>query len=195
MTDAADRPEPIATYAVTPRPFGREIRFKLFADRLEVDDMRRTTKLPLAGIAQARLAFEPRGAFTRGFRCKLTGADRRTASFTNLSWRTMIQADDQREAYRAFVGALLPAVRGANPSCRFVGGKPVIVWALLALASAAMLAGVIYFAATAAPRMGWASALAVLAFALGFGWIIVEMVARNRPREFAPDAPPLDLLP
>lgn len=187
--------EPLACYAFTPRAFAPEVRLTLRDRTLEVDDMRRKTVIPLAGVARVRLTFEPRGVMTKSFRVKLTGADRRAASFSSLTWRSMIQADNQSESYRAFVAALLAAIARENPACRFLAGRPAPVWWTLALASVALLGGVAFVAATRAPTMQTAPMLVVIAFALLFAWVVVETVVRNRPRVFAADAPPPDLLP
>lgn len=192
---SVEEAEPLASYVFTPRAFAPEVRLTLRERTLEVDNMRRKTMIPLATVEQVRLTFEPRGVMTKSFRMKLTGADRRTASFSSLTWRSMIQADNQAESYRAFVAALLQAIARENPGCRFVAGRLMAVWIVLALASATLLAGVVYAAATRAPNMGTGPMLAVLAFAALFAWVVVETVARNRPRLFAPDRPPPDLLP
>ena len=192
MSDAAPA---LASYAFTPRPHGREIRFMLREDALEVDDQRRVTRIPLAEIEEARLTFEPRGSAMRGFGAKFVSRGRRSTSFTNLSWRSLIQVDHQNEAYRAFLAALLPAIGRANPNCRFAAGRPAPIWALFVIASGVMLLGVGYAAAMAAPRIGTLAGVVTIGFALAFAWLAIEMVGRNRPRLFAPDAPPRNVLP
>ena len=47
----------------------------------------------------------------------------------------------------------------------------------------------------AAPRIGTLAGVVTIGFALAFAWLAIEMVGRNRPRLFAPDAPPRNVLP
>jgi hypothetical protein len=187
--------EPVATYAFTPRPFGREIRLALFAGALEVDDQRRNARIPLASITAARLTFEPRNTLARGYRLRLSCDDRRSVALTNISWRSMVEAESKTAAYRAFLAALLPAVAQANPACRFLAGRPPLAWAALALVTLATFGLIAYVAWRTLPNAGPGAALFVGAFAIVFAWLAIDMVARNRPRRFAADHPPPDLLP
>ncbi len=50
-------------------------------------------------------------------------------------------------------------------------------------------------ATNVAPTLQTAPMLILIAFAALFAWVVIETVARNRPRPFAPAAPPPDLLP
>ncbi|MBN9063105.1 MAG: hypothetical protein J0H41_11755 [Rhizobiales bacterium] len=187
--------EPLAFYAYTPRAFGREIRLTLRESALEVNDQRRTTVIPLADIETVRLAFQPRGVMTRCFTTAIAARNGRKASFASLTAKSMLQIESQPDSYRRFLAALLAAVARANPACRFAAGRPPAMWTALALVSAASLAAVIYLVAILAPQMSVGGAVGALALGAVSAWTVVEMVARNRPRRFAPDAPPPDLLP
>lgn len=184
-----------ASYAYTPRAFGREIRLTLKDHALEIDDMRSVTLIPLADIEAVRLTFEPRGVMSRCFRTRLRAHGGRTASFASLSARSMVHLDNQREPYRRFLAALLPAVARANPACRFQAGRAAALWAVLAAASVVILGAVIYVVSTGAKHLSPGGVVAAVAVAAVSAWTVVEMVARNRPRNFAPDAPPPDLMP
>ncbi len=193
----ADQPPaaPLASYAQTPRPYGRELRFALFPDALEVDDQRRTTRIPLAEVVAARLTYEPRNTMTRGFRLRLIFANRRSVSFTNYSWRSLVETENRAVEFRAFLAALLPAIAQANPDCAFQAGRSRPVWIALVVATAGMLIGLGWILARALPQASFGAGALLVAFAAAFAWIATDMAARNRPRRFAPDAPPADLLP
>jgi hypothetical protein len=189
----SDPPEeaPIAAYAQRPRPLGREVRFALRPGVLEVDDQRRVVRLPLSAIRSATLTYEPRNTMTRGFRLRLGVDGRRSFSFTNTSWRSLMDAENQGPAFRAFVAALLPAIAAANPACAFRGGRSWPVWIALMAATVATFAGLSYMMWRALPQAQTGAALLIAGFAAAFVWIVV----RNRPRAFPPGAPPADLLP
>jgi hypothetical protein len=186
--------EPVV-YRQNPRPVGFEVVFRLSPGRLEVDGMRRVDDVRLDGIEQVRLTYQPRSFSNRVFRTKLTLKDGKRVNVTSLSWRSMLEARSQDAEYGAFVRALLAEIGRANPACRFVAGRPPVIWLLVALFSAASLVAIAAFAWQAFST-GATAVAAFAAFLLAAGvWQLEPLVRLNRPRRFTPDAPPADLVP
>jgi hypothetical protein len=121
--------------------------------------------------------------------------DGKTFSFSSVSWKSMIVAEELTGSYRSFTHALFTAIAEANPDVRFQAGKPFWLWlstTLLAVASLLAMAFLIWRAF----QMG-STSVALLGglFALVGVWQIEPMVRLNKPRSFRPEAPPPELLP
>ncbi|MGL4324113.1 MAG: hypothetical protein ACRCTD_08730 [Beijerinckiaceae bacterium] len=183
------------TYAHTPKPFGREVTFTRAGRELIVSDERKTLNAPLKEVTQVRLTYEPRNTMAKGFRMKLTLSNKRTATMTNLAWKSLVQVDKQNEPYRSFVTALIRDIGAANPNCLFIGGRPRVMWLAMAIVAAATMSGLLFLIARAYWAGSNSMALFVLAFAMYFGWMASDLLMRNRPRIFTPEAIPPDLLP
>ncbi|MGL4812386.1 MAG: hypothetical protein ACRCXM_11470 [Beijerinckiaceae bacterium] len=183
------------SYSHTPKPFGRQVTVTLGDGTVIVSDERKTLTAPLQEIAAIRLTYEPRNTLASGFKTKLTLSNRRTAYLTNIAWKSLVQVDRQDEPYRAFVTALVQDTARANPQVALIGGKPRPLWLAMLVISAATAAGLVFLAWRAFAGGNSAFALIILAFTGYFGFITADMLKRNRPRAFAPDAIPPDLLP
>lgn len=183
------------TYAHTPKPFGREVTFTIKGRELVVSDERKTLTAPLKEIAQVRLTYEPRNTMAKGFRMKLWFSNNRTAVMTNLAWKSLIQVERQDEAYRRFVTTLISEIGKANPACTFLAGQAKPLWAMVALAAGLSLVGLIWLVARAWLAGSTSMALLTLLFGGYFAFTISEMLRRNRPRPFTPQAIPADILP
>lgn len=187
-------PEPIR-YRQKPRPVGFETAYTLDGGKLTVDSTRRVDEVDLSRVVEIRFTYEPNSLSFSGYRTKLTLADRKTLSFGNLSWRSMVDLNRQEEPYRTFTKALAAAVAVHAPQARFIAGKPLPIWLVFAAVAAMTCSVMIAFAITAMTR-GAGNAALVAAFlgALAI-YQIAPMVIRNRPRAIAPGEIPPDLLP
>lgn len=184
-----------ATYATVPRPHDREIVYRLTPDTLEVDNGTKSWSVRLAAIQAVRLTFEPKSTLTSGYRATLTIAGRRNLKIGDISWKSLVETTSKREDYRAFIEALIAAVAVANPRCRFVAGRSPAAWGLTVAVSMLVFAGLGLFVVRAFMETNWAFALFLAVFTLYFGHTVARMIVKNRPRTFAPEAPPADLLP
>jgi hypothetical protein len=182
-------------YAQTPKPIGHPIRFRLEGDRLEVDSGRRVDTVALAAVEEVRLTYAPGRLGRSNFVAAVRLRDGKTFTLSSVTWASMVEARTQAPEYRAFLSALLAAVAKAVPDARFVAGQPRWRWLATAALTGAMLLGIALVAWRAA--RGGAGGTALLALAIGaLGiWQLEPMVRLNRPRRFAPDAPPSELLP
>jgi hypothetical protein len=183
------------TYQHNPRPVGGPVSFTIEGDRLIVDSGRKVHEVRLGAVESVRLIYEPGRLGQKAFRTKARMKDGKTFSFTSVSWKSLIQAEEMTESYRAFTQALFAAVAQANPDARFIAGKPFWLWlstAALAVASFVAMAVLIWKAA----QMGSTrvALLGALLAVIGV-WQIEPMVRLNKPRVFRPESPPPELLP
>ncbi|MCB5176552.1 MULTISPECIES: hypothetical protein [Microvirga] len=183
------------TYQHSPRPVGGPISFSLEGDRLTVDSGRKVHEVRLGAVESVRMVYEPGRFGHKAFRTKIRMQDGKTFSFSSVSWKSMIEAEQLTAPYRAFTQSLFAAIAQANPNARFVAGKPYWVWlsttvvaVLSLLAMAVLIWRALQMGSTSVALMGGLFAL------LGV-WQIEPMVRLNKPRPFRPEAPPADLLP
>lgn len=183
------------TYEHNPRPVGGPISFTLKGETLVVDTGRKVHEVRLGAVESVRMVYEPGRVGQKAFRTRVRMKDGKTFSFTSVTWKSMIAAEELSGPYRAFTKALFEAIARANPDVRFEAGKPYWIWlstTLLAVASLLAMAVLIWRAL----QMG-STSVALLGglFALVGVWQIEPMVRLNRPRTFRPEAPPPELLP
>lgn len=183
------------TYTQSPRPYSGPISFVLKGDRLTVDSVRKVHEVRLDAVESVRLTYEPGRLGRKAFRTKVTMRDGKSFGFTSVTWRSLIEAEEQAEDYAAFSRTLCAAIAKASPNARFSAGKPAWIWTLttlVAMASFATMAVLIWRAL----QMGATSvALAGALFAVIGIWQIEPMLRLNKPRPFKPDALPRELLP
>lgn len=181
-------------YQHKPRPVGGFHEFRIEGGNFVVM-AGKPLSVPLSAIRQIRLTFEPRSFAGAALKAAITTADGRKISFSSLNWRSMINSGSQSVPYGRFVVALLRAVAAASPECRFVAGKPMPQWLLLALVTAGTLVAVAVFAWRS--FVGGAPMAAVLGVVIGIAgiWQLEPMVRLNKPRSFDPLSPPASLVP
>lgn len=196
MSAAAERAtDTVRTYSHTPKPVGHPIAFRLEGDRLVVDSGRRTDTVALAAVEEVRLTYAPGRLGRSAFATTVRLSDGKTFAFSSVSFSSMVEMRVQGPEYRAFLAALLAAIARASPRARFVAGQPLWRWLISAVVAVAMLFGLVLVAWRAFQTGATGTALVALAVA-GLGlWQLEPMVRLNRPRPFAPEAPPPELLP
>jgi hypothetical protein len=183
------------TYKQLPRPVGFEIAYSLEGETLVVDTLRKIDRVDLRTVEQLRLTFEPKSFVNRVFRLTLRLRDGKKLSFSSITWRSMIDARPQNDEYRAFAQKVIEAVAKANPNARFICGKPLLLWGLIVMVTAATLLTIAAFSFRALQLGSLTTALfgsGVLALGI---WQLEPFVRLNRPAMFTPDQPPPALLP
>lgn len=183
------------TYTHSPKPFGGPIAFILKDGALTVDSGRKVHEVQLGAVSTVRMTFEPGRLAQKSFRTKVTMKDGKSFTFNSLNWKSLVEAQELTQEYRAFTHALCEAVARANPQARFVAGKPLGLWlptSALAIASLLAMAYLIWQAL----RMG-ATGVALLGalFAVVGVWQIEPMIRLNKPRPFRAGELPAELLP
>jgi hypothetical protein len=182
------------TYSHSPRPASMPVSFHLRGRQLIVDRLGSEQPVPLDQIAEVRLTFEPRSFAQKLYRIRLRLKSGNTVSLHSVNFRSMVFADRQEEAYAAFLRELLPRIARANPQARFVVGRAPFVWGALCVTSAAILAAIAFFVWFAWGE-GETTAIVIGVFIAAAGiWQMEPIVRLNRPRDFAPDNPPPEML-
>lgn len=183
------------TFRQKPRPVGFETAYTLQGGKLIMDSTRRVDEIDLSRVVEARFTYDPNSMSFSGFKTRLTLADRKTVSFGNLSWRSMVDLNRQENEYRTFATALAAAIASHAPQARFVAGKPMPIWLLFAATAVVTCAVMVAFAVMAFTRgAGNAAIVGGLLGALAI-WQITPMVIRNRPRDLPRGEIPPELLP
>lgn len=152
------------------------------------------TRIPLTDVTSLRLDFDPSRVETNRYRCVLRCANGREIPLLSVSYTGFADFEDRGAAYSAFVAALIAALARHNPACRFLTGKAKATYIpeiLLLAVSAVMLLFILLLMGI--PLIG--IALLKLGLVAALFPAARDYIARNRPRTFAPDAPPADLLP
>jgi hypothetical protein len=183
------------TYTHSPKPFGGPISFTLKGEKLTVDSGRKVHEVQLGAVDTVRMTFEPGRLAQKSFRTKVIMKDGKSFTFNSLNWKSLVEAQELTQEYRAFAQALCHAVAQANPQVRFVAGKPLGLWvptSALAVASLLAMAYLIWQAI----RMGalGVAGLGALFAVVGI-WQIEPMIRLNKPRPFRSEALPEELLP
>lgn len=182
-------------YSHAPRPTSGPISFKLEGQALTVDSGRKVDVVQLGAVEQVRLTYEPRSFARRTYQTKVRMRDGKTFKFSSLNHQSMIHVTSQGPGYGAFGRALIRAIAGANPQARLVAGRPAWVWGITVLLTAACLVGVAFFVWRALQADAPGAALVGALLGLVGLWQLEPMVRLNRPRTFAAEDPPGDLLP
>ena len=183
------------TYTHSPKPFGGPISFTLKGSTLTVDSGRKVHEVQLGAVDTVRMTYEPGRLAQKAFRTKVIMKDGKSFTFSSLNWKSLVEAQELTQEYRAFIHALCDAIVRANPQAKFVAGKPWGLWlptSALAVASLLAMAYLIWQAL----QMG-ATGVALLGalFAIVGVWQIEPMIRLNKPRPFRSEALPEELLP
>jgi hypothetical protein len=171
------------------------VSFALDGDRLTVDTGRKLQEVRLGAVEQVRMTYQARSFAQNAFQTRLRLKDGKSVTFSSMNWKSLTAAERLDKEYRIFTRALFDAIAHANPKARFVAGQPRPVWILTVIFAVIALAAITLFTWRALQAGATAAALMGGAFALLGIWQIEPMIRLNRPRLFAPEEPPPDLIP
>ena len=188
-------PRPVATYSHRAKPYAGDAEFRLYPTHLRVEQGRRSGDFPLVDVVMVRLLYKPRNTTNEGYQAKVYRRDRRTASLTNLSWKSLVDMERQDEGYRRFVEALVAAAAEANPAVALEAGMPGWLHKVTAVAGALAVLALIIVTGRALQNQAWPVALLTAALGLYCGWWTIRYLGRNRPRSFTAAAIPAEVLP
>jgi hypothetical protein len=174
---------------------GSAHRFMLDDDGISWQVGRRSGTWRYADIATVQMSYRPMSMQSRRFRADIKHRDGGRIVVMSTTWQTLALMAAQDDSYRAFIvdlhrrlaehGGRVSLVAGLNPVLYFAGAGAL---ALLAAAMAALLV-------RALVTGEWAGVLFIAGLSALFGWQIGGFMRRNRPRAYAFDALPQDLLP
>lgn len=191
------------TYAYQPRLGGAGTRLTLDGDVLGFAVGPREGRLDLRDVSGVRLVFQPAKFAHASFEMRLRTWDGRRLKLGSVSRVSLTGVRDQGAEYAAFVRALHErlgrlgasgAIRG-HPPVAFTGGFSHLRWwvtAAVGLAALAVMVGVLGFALI---DRQWVVAAFIAALSAFTALPMVEMISRNKPVTYRPDAIPPQLLP
>ncbi|MFG1200824.1 hypothetical protein V5F29_00325 [Xanthobacter aminoxidans] len=191
----ATYPAGTIVYAHLPRLGGAGVRLELGPEALLWSIGPREGRLRLADITSVQLRFLPAKFAAPSFEMEIAGRDGTRLKAGSASRISLTGVRDQREDYAAFVRALHRALAAsaAMPRCRG-GYAPLRFWMMVA-AGLAALGGLLAVFGFAILQQEWAFALFLGALGAFVVWPTAEMIWRNRPVTYTPEALPRHLLP
>lgn len=193
-------------YRHRPKPFGSECVLTLAPDALLVEHGRRKGRFPYADIARLRLSYAPTNVASDGYRARIVTRSGRTATFGNLSWRSMAEMERHHAEYREFLAALGERIARGNPEAAGEAGLPRWRYRLIAAvgaASALALGAATLFGIwrRLRPDADWPAGLASLVAGMSavtlayLAWWLWRYLRHNRPQRFTLPALPEQVLP
>ncbi len=150
--------------------------------------------IPLAGIQEVRLAFEPSRMQTKRFRCYLYRSGIKVAAIQNEHYKGFASFEDRSESYNVFVRLLIPRIASLNPCCVFKTGTSELNWwaqaVIITFVGVFLLLTLVFLYAAIGPLV--VIKLLIIAF---FIPTLVRWFKRNMQKSFSPDEIPEGLLP
>lgn len=169
--------------------------FTLKGDKLTIDSGRKVYEVDLGTADTVRMTYEPGRLAKRSFRTKVILKDGKSFTLSSLTWKSMVEAQELTQEYRAFTHALCDAIARANPQVKFVAGKPLGLWLPTSALAVASLLAIAYLIWQAFQMGATGVALMGALFAVVGVWQIEPMIRLNKPRPFRAGELPAELLP
>lgn len=186
---------PVAAYACFPRLGGAGVRLQLAPPVLEYAVGPKEGRLALADVTAVTLRFLPAKFANPSFEIELSGRDGTRLKTGSASRISLTGVRDQGADYAAFVRALHGALAAAGSEARFSGGYAPWRFALMVAVGVLALAGLATVLGFALLERQWSAALFLGAMGAFVVWPTAQMIWRNRPARYTPDAIPPHLLP
>ncbi|MFG1344287.1 hypothetical protein V5F59_05290 [Xanthobacter autotrophicus DSM 431] len=184
-----------ASYSYLPRLGGAGVRLTLGPGVLLFAVGAKEGRLSLADIIEVRLRFQAAKFAGTAFEMELRGRDGTQLKIGSASRTSLTAVRDQGSAYAAFVRAFHAARGGAGGECRYIGGFPAWRFRLMAVLGVATVAGLVAVIGFALSERQWNAAVLLAALSAALAWPTGQMVWRNRPVRYRPEAVPAHLLP
>lgn len=183
------------TYSYKPRLMGPSYDFRLTREALDWQIGSRSGRVAFPMIRRIRLGYKPTNLATARFIAEIWPANSPKLLLGSTSAKSIIDLAAHNDEYRAFVNELHRRIAATNSECVFEGGFPAWRWWPAAIIGVLALAGIIYVAFKGIVSGHLFAAIVIVVTGLWFAWQIWNIVMRNRPRRYSPDAIPEDLLP
>ena len=199
-TSLSDQPAPPGEdaptrYAYKASLIGSAHQFELADGGLSWRIAGRSGVWPYADISAVRLSYRPVSMQSRRFRADIENADGGRIAVLSTSWQTAALMAPQDHGYRDFIVELHRRMREAGSHAALIGGlgrktyaAAIVLLVLLAIAMAGLLVRALW-------TLEFTGVLFLLGFAALFTWQVGGFVKRNKPRSYAFDDLPAELLP
>src|ERR1700694_5487845 len=192
--DAPAREETLV-YRYRPRLIGGEFALSIAPDGLEWATGTRTGRLAYGDIKRVRVSFQPSNLMTRRCVCEIWPRSGGRLSVSSSSARSLLDSTDHGPEFRAFVTALLRKVGAAGGATRLEAGMAAWRWWPMMIGTVAVLGAVFVLGLRALLTGETVFGLAALGFGGLLAWQMGNLIVRNWPRIFSPDAIPSGVLP
>jgi hypothetical protein len=183
------------SYQHRAKAYAQDASFVLEDDHVMVNQGRRSGAFHYRDIMLIRLMYKPRNTTNEGYQAKIYRRDRKTASLTNLSWKSLVDLERQDADYTRFVRALIGETVRVNPSAVLEAGLPRWLHGLTSVAGIIALLALAIVTVQAVINGAWPVALLTAALTAYFGWWSWRYLGRNLPRRFSADSIPPDVMP
>jgi hypothetical protein len=194
-TDPPNENVTTASYAYKASLIGSAHQFELTDAGLSWRIAGRSGVWAYADIAAIRLSYRPVSMQSRRFRADIDKEGGGRIAVLSTTWQTAALMAPQDHGYRAFMTELHRRLHDAGSKASLIGGigttTYAVALALLTMLAVAM-AGLLFRALFTGEFVG---ALFLVGFAALFTWQIGGFVIRNKPRTYALDDLPQELLP
>jgi hypothetical protein len=183
------------TYTYSPRLMGSVYEFQLSQDGMDWSLGPRGGRISYPMIKRIRLGYKPTSMASARFIAEIWPINAPKLLVSSVSARSMTHTEDQGRDYSNFIRELHRRVAAAKADCSYETGFPAWRW------WPSVFIGLITFGAVAYILLqGILARQYALAGVIGliggwFAWQIWNVVKRNRPRRYMPDAIPDDVLP
>ncbi len=182
-------------YGYRPSLLGAPYEFRLAPDALEWQVGRRSGRVPYGSIRRVRLSFRPVPLQSYRFLTEIWSDGAPKLQLASTSARSMMEIERQDAKYSGFVTELHRRIAAARGEAVFESGKSPIAYWIGFILFAAISLGLAALAVRGLQAQSLAGAAFVAGFLALFLWQLGGFFRRNRPRRYAADALPADLLP
>jgi hypothetical protein len=174
---------------------GAAFEFRLVPDALEWRIGTRSGRVSYGSIQRVRLSFRPVPLQSYRFLAEIWSEGAPKLQLVSTSMRSMMEVQRHDADYSAFVTELHRRIAQAGGNAVFESGKNPVVYWIGVVIFAAMALGLAALTVRGLQAQSFAGAAFVAGFLALFLWQVGAFFRRNRPRRYAPDALPDDVLP
>ena len=183
------------SFSYKPRLMGPSYEFQLSKDALDWAVGARSGRVSYPMIKHIRLGYKPTNMGTGRFIAEIWPINAPKLTMNSVSARTLVDTQDLSQEYSNFLRELHRRIVAAKGECVFEAGMPVWRWWPSAILGVIASAAVIYIVFKSLIGAQFMIAGLIGFIGIWFMWQIWNIVMRNRPRFYSPEAIPDDVLP
>lgn len=182
-------------YSYKPRLMGPSYEFQLSKDTLDWQIGLRSGQVAYPMVRHIRLGYKPTNMAGARFVADVWPLNAQKLSLSSVSARSLVEVASQNNDYGSFVRELHRQVAASKSNCVFEAGIPAWRWWPSLVVGALAPVAVLYIVVRAFLSAEYLVAAGIALIGAWFLWQVWNIVKRNRPRRYAPDAIPADVLP
>jgi hypothetical protein len=182
-------------YSYKPRMMGPSYDFRLSKDTLDWQIGPREGRVSYPMIRRIRLGYKPTNMASARFIAEIWPLNAPKLSLASISARSLINIAPQNDEYTGFMRELHRRIAASKGDCIYEAGFPAWRWWPAAMVGVLAFGAVAYIFLQVFVGGQYLLAGGIALTGAWFLWQIWHIVMRNRPRRYAPDAIPGDVLP